>query len=286
MGRGELAVDWRDKVNPFFVLAIQLLGIIPSIIRQLALGGSEGKEQAKSIFVARCRESLALLPPEVAERRNGTTDFTEALVTQRENKWLADPAVRNAVGQIAARVQNAPEPLLQKGFQRPHWWMAHDSWSEALQKERMLISGLNALALLHFQIPLEVLKQRVAGGDPDLFSKLFRVDSKMLQNQAVSLSSLLNEVSDEATRIIGNALLLRSEPARHQLEMRLILFFGWDFGLGDLSNDQLYSFLRETRIIPSSYDPESLRRYRNRLRQLMRKARSRQLPHLTHNASQ
>jgi len=283
MRRGEPASDWRDKVNPLFVLAVQFLPVIPSIMRQLALGGSEAREQAKNIFLARCREAIALLPPTLAEKREDA-GFTEYLVSQRENKWLADPEVREAVDEIATRIQSVTE-LLRKGFQKPHWWMAYDSWPEALVKERMLISCLNALALLHFQVPLEVLKQRVASADPDLFPKLFRVDSKMMQNQAEFLSSLLNELSDEATKIIGNALLLRNEPARHQLALRLMLFFGWDFGLGDLSNDELHSLLRETRIIPGSYDPESLRRYRNRLHHLIRKARVRLLPRVSGNPS-
>src|SRR5205809_2110161 len=38
------------------------------------------------------------------------------------------------------------------------------------------------------------------------------------------------------------------------------LFFGWSFGLCDLSNDELYAFLNELQIILGSFDPESLRK--------------------------
>lgn len=286
MSRSKLAVDWRERVNPLFVLAIQFMRVIPLVLRQLVRDRANGEAQVWTVLVEGCEETLPLLPRGLPEKQDSTQDLIECLTREGENKWLANPEIRRVVAEIGARVQTAPEPLLKKGFDRPHWWMAQESWSEALQKERMVVSGLNALALLHFQIPLRVLKHRVASGDADLFGKLFRFDNKILQSQPTSLNNILEEISDEATKIIGNALLLRGEPARHQMGLRLVLFFGWDFGLGDLSNDQLYSFLRDIRMIPSSYDPESLRRYRNRLRRLIRRAPQRLLPNASSTASQ
>lgn len=46
------------------------------------------------------------------------------------------------------------------------------------------------------------------------------------------------------------------------LRLRMALYFGWDFGLSDLSIHELHRFLVQLDPIRDSYDPETLRKYR------------------------
>jgi hypothetical protein len=64
-----------------------------------------------------------------------------------------------------------------------------------------------------------------------------------------------------------------------------VLFFGWDFGLCDLSVPQLHAFLSQMQIIPNSYDPETLRKYRDRLAKLISKVPQRLLPDVSSSTS-
>lgn len=203
-------------------------------------------------------------------------------MSQPQNKWLADPDVRKGLIEIATTIENAPESLVRKGLATPHWWMGRVKWSEFVQREQVAESLLNALALLQLNLPLHDLTRRVAGGDRKLYEKLFRSNTRSSNDREVTLEKGLNEVlqplSDQATKIVGRALLLKGEPPGYQLPLRMILFFGWDFGLSDLSARELYRFLVEMTVIPSSYDPETLRKYRNRLRRIIDQTSSNRLP--------
>jgi len=276
MHLNEPPVDWRGKVNPFFALALHYLQVIPRFIRALALGGPESAE-ARTILVEACRESLSLLPPGIPKESEAPVDFTVGLAGKEENKFLADPAVQQAVSEVAARIRNSPELLLKKGFERPHWWMTQKSWPEFLQKSHVAESMLNALSLLQLNTPLHDLTRRVANGDSDLYAKLFRSENKLPQGSA--FDSVIGSLSDEATKIVGRALLQKGDLPGHQLPLRMILYFGWDFGLADLSIPELHAFLLQMGIIPVSYDTEALRRYRDRLRKFIRaNTPSRSLP--------
>jgi hypothetical protein len=267
MRRIEPPADWRGKVNPFFVLAIRYLRVIPRFIRALAFGGPESSE-ARTILVEACRESLSLLPPGIPKESEAPVDFTVGLAGKEENKFLADPAVQKAVSEVAARIQNIPESLLKKGLARPHWWMTQKSWPEFLQKSHIAESILNAWSLLQLNTPLHDLTRRVANGDSDLYAKLFRSESKLPQGSA--FDSVIGPLTDEATKIVGRALLLKGDLPGHQLPLRMILYFGWDFGLSDLSIRELHAFLLQMGIIPDLYDTEALRKYRDRLRKFIR----------------
>jgi hypothetical protein len=276
MRLNEPPVDWRGKVNPFFVLAIHYLRRIPSFFRALAFRGPESTE-ARTILVEACRESLSLLPPGT-HKDEAPGDFTAAwLAGKDENKFLADPAVQQAVSEVAARIRSSPESLLKKGFERPHWWMTQKSWPEFLQKSHVAESMLNALSLLQLNTPLRDLTRRVADGDSDLYAKLFRSENKLPQGPA--FDSVIGQLTDEATKIVGRALLLKGEIPGHQLPLRMILYFGWNFGLSDLSIRELHAFLLQMGIIPDFYDTEALRKYRDRLRKFIRaNTASRSLP--------
>lgn len=267
MRRNEPPVDWRGKVNPSFVLAIHYLRVIPRFIRALALGGPESAE-ARTILVEACRESLSLLPPCIPKEFEAPVDFTVGLAGKEENKFLADPAVQQAVSEVAASFRSIPESLLKKGFERPHWWMTQKSWPEFLQKSHVAESILNAWSLLQLNTPLHDLTRRVANGDSDLYAKLFRSENKLPQGPA--FDSVIGQLTDEATKIVGRALLLKGEIPGHQLPLRMILYFGWDFGLSDLSIRELHAFLLQMGIIPASYDTEALRKYRDRMRRFIK----------------
>ncbi len=283
MGRGELAIDWRDKVNPLFVLAIQFLGLMPRLIKEIAGNRQDAGEHARAILVEASRQSMRFLPPGPPETAIQTHDeIADLWPTLDEGDWLRSPDVRKATGEIAARIQNAPRALLRIGFDKPHWWMPYGSWPEVLRKERLVESLFNVLALLHFQIPLGELTRRISEGDPELSAKLFR----SFQDSRLAPESLLENFTDAATRIVGRALLLKGEPPGYQLRLRMVLFFGWDFGLCNLSVRELYTFLTQMDVVPSSYDLESLRKYRDRLRQLIGKAPVRLLPGASGDGSQ
>jgi len=204
------------------------------------------------------------------------TNSWEQLVMQSENEWLAYPEVREALAKIAARIDHTPESLLRKGFASPHWWMTENSWSEFLGKGHASESLLNAVALLQLNVPLHDLTQRVADGDPHLYVKLFRIGDPDVGSERI-LDTVVQPLSDQATRIVGRALLRKGEPPGYQLPLRMVLFFGWDFGLCDLSIRELHNFLVQMNIVPNFYDPETLRKYRDRLRSNIRRASRRQL---------
>src|SRR6266481_5181050 len=155
----------------------------------------------------------------------------------------------------------------QKALRDPHWWMQYDSWRDFLKAESVVQSLLNILSFLHFQLPLAELTQRVADGEP----RLFRSEVKIPESNAIS-KKFLAGLDDRAMQIVGQALLLKGEPQGYQLRLRMVLFFGWDFGIADLSNDELYSFLYDLKIISITHDPETLRRYRNRIRKMIEKS--------------
>ncbi len=272
MHRSELTVDWRAKVNPLFVLAIQFLRLIPSLVKKLASDHTNAGGQARAALVDACEESLSLLPPSPAKATKAEAELTNFLATQEENEWLADPEVRAAIAGVAAKVQGAPEALLRRGLDKPHWWMPEGSWPEFLQKGSIAESILNVLALLHFRIPLNELTQRFTDGDAKFSKKLSYSESRAPHDRQAGVERVLGAVKDRATKIVGRKLLLRGEPPGHQLQLRMVLFFGWDFGLRDLTINELHSFMNQIQVIGSSHDPETLRRYRDRLRRLIRNA--------------
>ncbi|HEU0048383.1 MAG TPA: hypothetical protein VFQ43_12355 [Nitrososphaera sp.] len=275
MRRGKSVADWRDKVNPLFALAIQFLGVMPRLIKEIAASRENASEQAHTILIEATRRSMRFLPPSSPEAGLQTHhEFADLWATLDKNDWLRAPDVRKATVEVAGRIQNAPRALLTVGFDKPHWWMPYSSWSEVLGKERLVESLFNVLALLHFQIPLRELTQRITEGDPELSARLFG----SFQDSRPAPERLLENLSDAATRIVGRALLLKGEPPGYQLQLRMVLFFGWDFGLCNLSVKDLHTFLFQMDVVPSSYNPESLRRYRDRLRQLIRRAPAKLLP--------
>lgn len=282
MVRSELTVDWRAKVNPLFVLAIQFLRLIPRLVRKLAHDRPGDGAQLRTVLVEACEETILLLPVGLPEKSEVTEDLIGHLTSKGENKWLADPEVRRAVADVAARVESTPESLLRKGFERPHWWMTENSWLEFLQKEHIAEDLLNAVALLQLKTPLHDLTQRVANGDAGLYTKLFRSENKGLRDGIVGLQeSVLRSLTDQATRIVGRALLLKGDPPGYQLRLRMTLFFGWDFGLRDLSIPELRAFLSQVQVIPNWYDSETLRKYRDRLRSFINRVSRRSLPEAT-----
>lgn len=275
MRRKERAVDWRGKVNPLFALAIEYLRVIPRFVRALATGGPQ-RVQAHAILVDACNQSLSLFPPTVPNQSDTPEDLTE-WPPVKENKLLADPAVRQAIGEVATRVRNIPGPLLKKGFGGPHWWMTQKSWQEFVQESHVAESLLNMLSLVQLHMPLRDLTQRVADGDSDLYGKLF-LSNNQAQLEGFTFDAVIRPLTDEATKIVGRALLLKGQPPGHQLSLRMMLFFGWEFGLSDLSIPELHAFLVRMDIIPANYDPEALRKYRDRMRRFINTVSSRQLP--------
>lgn len=266
----ELTPDWRHKVNPIFTATIQVLRVIPRIARQLAQGQLQLDTRIRTVLVNTCEETMLLLPPGPIDPQSTQNTWVEDLATQPQNKWLADPEVRKGLAQIASRIEKAPGSLIKKGLARPHWWMAQVTWTEFVQKELVSESILNALALLQLNLPLHDLTKRIAEGDSRLYEKLFRPNVKSAKDGEFRLENtvegVLQPLGDYATKIVGRALLLKGEPPGYQLPLRMTLFFGWDFGLCDLSARELHRFLVEMNVVPISYDPETLRKYRNRLR--------------------
>lgn len=176
------------------------------------------------------------------------------------------------MAEILGRFASTPPELLKKGFAQPHWWMPYPSWSEFLKAESATQIFLNLMSLLHFQISADELTQRVADGDLNLYTRLFRFDGKELKASSSISEKLLKNLDDRAMQVVGRALLLQGEPRGYQLPLRMVLFFGWDLGLAELSINELHAFLSEMEIIPAFYDPESLRRYRDRMRKLIKRS--------------
>jgi len=294
MSRREPTPDWRQKVNPIFTLAMQFLRVIPRLIRELRQSWPDADPQIPKLLVKACEETMPLLPVALAKPPEITHGWAEQLTIQPANKWLADPEVRNAVAKIAVRIEHAPESILKKGFARPHWWMAQSSWSEFVEKEDISESLLNALSLLQLNLPLHALTKRVAEGDSTLYRKLFRLSSKNSKDmddrlediQESVLERVLQPLKDQATKIVGRALLHRGEPPGYQLPLRMVLFFGWDFGLCDLTVEELYNFVVQMNVVPDSYDPETLRKYRNRMRKIIQGASGHQLLETTRSTTQ
>jgi hypothetical protein len=283
MRRARLTQDWSAKVNPFFVLVIHFLRVMPLILRELVQGRANPTRH--TVLLEACKQSVPLLPPGLADALIAEQQVAELMATLGENDLLVDPIERRAVAEVGVRIQSIPPALLKKGFDTPHWWMPQNSWSEFLRKEHMVESLLNALALLQMHTPLRELTQRVASGDAELFGKLFRFEKKVLQEKGPSSERLLQPLSDQATKIVGRALLLKGQPLGYQIHLRMVLFFGWDFGLCDLSVPELHAFLSQMQIIPNSYDPETLRKYRGRLAKLISKVPQRLLPDVSSSTS-
>jgi hypothetical protein len=266
MRRKERPVDWRGKVNPLLALAVHYLQLIPRFVRALAYGGSQ-RAEAHAILVDACNESLSLFPPSMPDQsETPPEDFSGWLPVKEIDRLLADRSVRQAIGEVAARIRNTPAPLLKKGLERPHWWMAQKSWQEFQKESHVAENMLNLLSLLQLNLPLRDLTQRVANGDSDLYAKLFRSES---QPEDFTFDAIIRPLDDEATKIVGRALLRKGEPPGHQLRLRMMLYFGWDFGLSDLSIPELHAFLVRMGVISDSYDPDALRKYRDRLRRFI-----------------
>lgn len=269
--------EWREKVNPLFTIGVRFSQFISRLLHEIHTPGDLNRQTA-ALFVEICKNSIPLLPSSL-ERNLNVKEDAEKLAASFDEEFLVDPEVRRTLSELLVRLRNSPEALLGKGFEKPHWWMGHASWSEflktepaaqSLRREPFAQCMFNILSLLHFQIPLEELTQRVTEGDPKLSARLFRFDAKALQESGATSEKLLESINDRATKIVGRALLFKGEPPGYQLRLRMVLFFGWNFGLCDLSNDELYAFLNELQIIPGSYDPESLRKFRSRLLALIR----------------
>src|SRR6266478_620345 len=209
MGRHE--PDWRQKVNPVFTLAILFLRLIPRLIRELKQSWPDSDPHIRTLLVKACEETMPLLPVALSEQAEATRGWVEQLALQPQNKWLVYPEVRAALVKIEARVEHTPESVLRKGFARPHWWMAQNTWSEFLEKEHVSESLLNALALLQLNLPLHDLTRRVADGDSILYAKLFRLssrnpkdlDDKLEKAQESVLEGVLQPLKDQGTKIVG-----------------------------------------------------------------------------------
>jgi|SRR5690242_5167658 len=273
MGRNKRTVDWRGKVNPLFALAITYLRVIPRFVRALATAGPQ-RVEAHAILVEACNQSLSLFPQTVPNQSETQEDFTGWLPV-KDNELLTDPIVRQAISKVAVRIRNTPALLRKKGFERPHWWMVQKSWAEFQKESHVAENMLNLLSLLRLNLPLRDLTQRVANGDSDLFAKLFRSQS---QPEDFTFDAIIGPLDDQAAKIVGRALLRKGEPPSHQLRLRMSLYFGWDFGLSDLSIAELHAFLVRIGVIPDSYDPDALRKYRDRLRRFINTVSSSQLP--------
>jgi hypothetical protein len=263
--------QWREKINPLLVGGIQFFQFIMRVLNQLQLD-QDLEEQTTKLFIESCKHMSQFLPEISPENSQIETGMHQLSANFGNDSFIANPEVRRAMAEIAARFANAPPDLLKKGFAQPHWWMRYPSWSEFFKTQGIAQSLLNLLSFLHFQISLDELTQRVADGDLKLYSKVFRFVGKELKSSSETSEKLLKSLDDRAMQVVGRALLFQGEPRGYQLRLRMVLFFGWDFGLVDLSNNELCTFLNEMQIIPASYDPESLRRYRNRMRALIKRS--------------
>lgn len=265
--------DWREKVNPVFPLAVQLLQMLSLLLR------SGDQAEAKRLSIDACERAISLLPDGPTDMADiDMSEWQEKMANEPETCWLADPKVCDAMARLLGRLKGLPKNVFTKHFAKPHWWMTQDSWAKFLQEQGWAQGFLNILSLLHFNVPLPELTQRISDGDFVLLKKLSRVhhDGSADRNSARILKKLLSPLGD-ATKIVGWPLLLRGNPPGHSLRLRLVLFFGWDFGLSELSIPELYDFLIQLNLIRPSYDPETLRRYRDRIRDLIDKSRNRQL---------
>lgn len=262
--------DWRVKVNPIFTVTVLALRVISRLFRQLGQNQIRGDADIQATLLDGCEKAMSLLPSALAAPPEKTSDWVEQFIIQTDNKWLADPAVCQALSQLADKFESVPETLREKGVTRPHWWITQHSWSEFLQKPNASESLLNALALLQLQMPLRELTHRIAEGDARVCHKVFSSRNEVFTNSSVA-EKLLQPFKDDATKIVGRALLRKGDPPGYQLPLRMILFFGWDFGLRDLSIPQLYRFLVEMDIIPESYEEQTLRKFRDRLRDLIQR---------------
>src|SRR2546430_1706461 len=55
-------IDWRQKVNPIFTLAIQFLRFIPRLIRELRQSWPDSEPHIRTLLVKACEETMPLLP--------------------------------------------------------------------------------------------------------------------------------------------------------------------------------------------------------------------------------
>lgn len=263
--------QWRGKVNPVLVGGTQLLRFIFRLINELQLD-QDLEAQTTRLFIESCKHTSQFLPDVLPEHAQIQAEMDEFSANFENDSFLANPDARRALVEIIARFASTPPDLLKKGFSQPHWWMPYLSWSEFLKREGIAQSILNLQSFLHFKISLDELTQRVTDGDLNLYAKLFRFGGKELKEPSGISEKLLKSLDDRAMQLVGRALLLQGEPRGYQLRLRMVLFFGWDLGLADLSIDELHTFLSEMEIIPASYDPESLRKYRDRMRNLIKRS--------------
>ena len=263
--------QWRGQVNPLLVGGIQFLRFIRSIFSELQLD-QDLEEQTARLFIESCKHTSQFLPDALPEHSRIETGMDKLSTNAEDDGFFANPDVRRALTEIIARFAGTPTELLKKGFAQPHWWMPYPSWSEFFKAESAAQILLNLMSLLHFQISVDELTQRIADGDLNLYARLFRFDGKELKASSPISEKLLRNLDDRAMQVVGRALLLQGEPRGHQLRLRMVLFFGWDLGLADLSISELHTFLNEMEIIPAFYDPESLRRYRDRMRYLIKRS--------------
>lgn len=266
----ETQSDWRDTVNPIFPLAIQLIQMFPRLIR------SEDQLEAKRALIEGCEKAISRLPQWPADMTDiDMSDWQEKMGNDSESAWLADPEVSDAMARLLGRLKGFPKDVFTKHFGRPHWWMTESSWVEFLQEQAWVGSVLNIVSLLHLNVSLPELTQRVSDGDFALNTRLFRRGRNAGEDAKSStlLETVLRPLKDRATRIVARQLLLRPDPPGYLLRLRMALYFGWDFGLSDLSIPELHRFLVQLDLIPNSYDPETLRKYRDRIRGLIDKNR-------------
>lgn len=263
--------DWREKVNPIFPLAIHFGKALFSLFRSLG-----------ELVITACEQAIPLLPQGPSDLPDvDISCWAKRLQNEPELAWLSDEKVLRAVAKVVSRFKCVPKADLFKHFAKPHWWMMQDSWWEFLQDEGgRLESFLNVLAILHLNLPLPELTRQVPD-DPALHSKLFQNTSGgTSDNRSVKIleTNLVLPLKDRATKIVGRALLQRGDPPGYLLGLRMALFLGWDFGLSELSVQELHDFLVQLTIIRKYYDLENLRKYRDRLRRLIRSASNQSLP--------
>ncbi len=274
MPRNETDRDWREKVNPIFPLIVQSMQTFPRLVR------SKNEIQRKQVLIEACERAISLLPEGPSDLTGiDMSDWQVKMASEPQTAWLADSAICDAFAKLLRKLKGIPRAAFKQGFSGRHWWMTNGSWSELLQESEWAESLLNVLSHLHLSVPLPEITQRVSDGDADLHDKLFRTRRGPSDNgtSAKLLERVLRPVRDRATKIVARQLLLRGDPVGHLLSLRVLLYFGWDFGLSDLTISEMHNFLVQLKLVRDSYDPETLRKFRDRIRSQIEKSRS-QLP--------
>lgn len=268
--------DWRLKVNPIFTLAVMGLRALPCLIAELRNGGPDRGSRIKGLVVKTCQKTMPLLPADNGGGGEVATLWAERLGTiQFPYSWFDNPEVRQAFAQLTARIGDASDAALAKGFVDAHWWMVRGSWTDGLERRRLSESILNVVALLQLQTPLQDVVGRVSNGDSALFARVFTASVvRPGDEDELILNQVLGPLNDKGAKIVGRAFLLKGQPTGYQLRLRMALFFGWDFGLCDLTIPELHECLVQMDVVSANYDPETLRRFRDRLRRLIDRVKS------------